>query len=96
MENNNEVLLRVTNHTGQAEKNLLGPAEIFFEVIKILPCFILLKFIIPFNFKFLKFLKLSLAGLETLCRRLATLNCYLLQQVIVTRVLIRQVIGDNL
>ena len=26
VENNNEVLLRVTNHTGQAEKNLLGPA----------------------------------------------------------------------
>ena len=25
---NNEVLLRVTNHTGQAEKNLLGPAGI--------------------------------------------------------------------
>ena len=28
VENNNEVLLRVTNHTGQAEKNLLGPAGI--------------------------------------------------------------------
>ena len=28
MENNNEVFLRVTNHTGQAEKNLLGPAGI--------------------------------------------------------------------
>ena len=27
-ENNNEVFLRVTNHTGQAEKNLLGPAGI--------------------------------------------------------------------
>ena len=26
MENNNEVLLRVTNNTGQAEKNLLDPA----------------------------------------------------------------------
>ena len=26
--NNNEVFLRVTNHTGQAEKNLLGPAGI--------------------------------------------------------------------
>ena len=26
MENSNEVFLRVTNHTGQAEKNLLGPA----------------------------------------------------------------------
>ena len=26
--NNNEVLLRVTNHTGQAEKNLLGHAGI--------------------------------------------------------------------
>ena len=25
VENNNEVFLRVTNHTGQAEKNLLGP-----------------------------------------------------------------------
>ena len=25
----NEVFLRVTNHTGQAEKNLLGPAGIF-------------------------------------------------------------------
>ena len=25
---NNEVFLRVTNHTGQAEKNLLGPAGI--------------------------------------------------------------------
>ena len=24
VENNNEVFLRVTNHTGQAEKNLLG------------------------------------------------------------------------
>ena len=29
VENNNEVFLRVTNHTGQAEKNLLGPAGIF-------------------------------------------------------------------
>ena len=28
VENNNEVLLRVTNHPGQAEKNLLGPAGI--------------------------------------------------------------------
>ena len=28
VENNNEVLLRVTNHTGQAEKILLGPAGI--------------------------------------------------------------------
>ena len=28
VENNNEVFLRVTNHTGQAEKNLLGPAGI--------------------------------------------------------------------
>ena len=28
MENSNEVFLRVTNHTGQAEKNLLGPAGI--------------------------------------------------------------------
>ena len=28
VENNNEVLLRVTNHTGQVEKNLLGPAGI--------------------------------------------------------------------
>ena len=28
MENNNEVFLRVTNHTGQPEKNLLGPAGI--------------------------------------------------------------------
>ena len=28
VENSNEVLLRVTNHTGQAEKNLLGPAGI--------------------------------------------------------------------
>ena len=27
-DNNNEVFLRVTNHTGQAEKNLLGPAGI--------------------------------------------------------------------
>ena len=26
MENSNEVFLRVTNHTGQAEKNLLGLA----------------------------------------------------------------------
>ena len=26
--NNNEVFLRVTNHTGQVEKNLLGPAGI--------------------------------------------------------------------
>ena len=26
--NNNEVFLRATNHTGQAEKNLLGPAGI--------------------------------------------------------------------
>ena len=26
MWDNNEVFLRVTNHTGQAEKNLLGPA----------------------------------------------------------------------
>ena len=25
---NNEVFLRVTNHTGQVEKNLLGPAGI--------------------------------------------------------------------
>ena len=28
VENNNEVFLRVTNHTGQAEKILLGPAGI--------------------------------------------------------------------
>ena len=28
VENNNEVFLRVTNHTGQAEKNLLAPAGI--------------------------------------------------------------------
>ena len=28
VENNNEVFLRATNHTGQAEKNLLGPAGI--------------------------------------------------------------------
>ena len=28
VENNDEVFLRVTNHTGQAEKNLLGPAGI--------------------------------------------------------------------
>ena len=28
MENSNEVFLRVTNHTGQAEKSLLGPAGI--------------------------------------------------------------------
>ena len=28
VENNNEVFLRVTNHTGQVEKNLLGPAGI--------------------------------------------------------------------
>ena len=28
VENSNEVLLRVTIHTGQAEKNLLGPAGI--------------------------------------------------------------------
>ena len=28
VENINEVFLRVTNHTGQAEKNLLGPAGI--------------------------------------------------------------------
>ena len=28
VENSNEVFLRVTNHTGQAEKNLLGPAGI--------------------------------------------------------------------
>ena len=28
VENNNEVLLRVTNHTGQAEKNLFDPAGI--------------------------------------------------------------------
>ena len=28
VENSKEVLLRVTNHTGQAEKNLLGPAGI--------------------------------------------------------------------
>ena len=28
VENSNEVLLRVTNHTGQAEKNLLGLAGI--------------------------------------------------------------------
>ena len=28
VENNNEVPLRATNHTGQAEKNLLGPAGI--------------------------------------------------------------------
>ena len=28
VENNNEMFLRVTNHTGQAEKNLLGPAGI--------------------------------------------------------------------
>ena len=27
-DNNNEVFLRVTNHTGQAEENLLGPAGI--------------------------------------------------------------------
>ena len=26
--NNNEVFLQVTNHTGQVEKNLLGPAGI--------------------------------------------------------------------
>ena len=26
--NNNEVFVRVTNHTGQAEKNLLDPAGI--------------------------------------------------------------------
>ena len=26
VENSNKVFLRVTNHTGQAEKNLLGPA----------------------------------------------------------------------
>ena len=26
MENSNEVFLRVTNHTGEVEKNLLGPA----------------------------------------------------------------------
>ena len=29
VENSNEVFLRVTNHTGQAEKNLLGPAGIY-------------------------------------------------------------------
>ena len=29
VENNNEVFLQVTNHTGQAEKNLLGPAGIW-------------------------------------------------------------------
>ena len=34
MENNNEVFLRVTNHTGQAEKNLLGPAGLWFMVNK--------------------------------------------------------------
>ena len=28
VENSNEVFLRVTNHTGQAEKNLLGPTGI--------------------------------------------------------------------
>ena len=28
VENNNEVFLQVTNHTGLAEKNLLGPAGI--------------------------------------------------------------------
>ena len=28
VENNNEVFLRAKNHTGQAEKNLLGPAGI--------------------------------------------------------------------
>ena len=28
VENDNEVFLRVTNHTGQVEKNLLGPAGI--------------------------------------------------------------------
>ena len=28
VENNDEVFLRVTNHTGQVEKNLLGPAGI--------------------------------------------------------------------
>ena len=28
VENNNAVFLRVTNHTGQVEKNLLGPAGI--------------------------------------------------------------------
>ena len=28
VENSNEVFLRVTNHTGQAQKNLLGPAGI--------------------------------------------------------------------
>ena len=28
VENSNEMFLRVTNHTGQAEKNLLGPAGI--------------------------------------------------------------------
>ena len=28
VENSNEVFLRVTNHTGQAEKSLLGPAGI--------------------------------------------------------------------
>ena len=31
MENNNEVFLRVTNHTGQAEKNLLGTAGKLYE-----------------------------------------------------------------
>ena len=30
VENNNEVFLRVTNHTGQAEKNVLGRAKYIF------------------------------------------------------------------
>ena len=36
VENNNEVLLRVTNHTGQAEKNLLGPAGIRTHDIRVI------------------------------------------------------------
>ena len=36
VENNNEVLLRVTNHTRQTEKNLLGPAGIRTHDIRVI------------------------------------------------------------
>ena len=47
VENNNEVFLRVTNHTGQAEKNLLGPAGIRTRDLRsnLSKCYMLLSFV---------------------------------------------------
>ena len=49
VENSNEVFLRVTNHTGQAEKNLLGPAGIRTRDLRFTSPMLYLRFTSPMH-----------------------------------------------